>query len=25
LLAGRFGAGDTVSVEVHGEELVFHT
>jgi ATP-dependent Clp protease ATP-binding subunit ClpB len=24
LLAGRFGAGDTVSVEVHGEELVFH-
>jgi ATP-dependent Clp protease ATP-binding subunit ClpB len=25
LLAGRFGPGDTVSVEVHGEELVFHT
>jgi ATP-dependent Clp protease ATP-binding subunit ClpB len=25
LLAGRFGAGDTVSVEVHGEELMFHT
>jgi ATP-dependent Clp protease ATP-binding subunit ClpB len=25
LLAGWFGAGDTVSVEVHGEELVFHT
>jgi ATP-dependent Clp protease ATP-binding subunit ClpB len=24
LLASRFGAGDTVSVEVHGEELVFH-
>jgi ATP-dependent Clp protease ATP-binding subunit ClpB len=24
LLAGRFGAGDTVSVEVNGEELVFH-
>jgi ATP-dependent Clp protease ATP-binding subunit ClpB len=25
LLAGRFGAGDTVSVEAHGEELGFHT